>query len=123
MRWLIRIADRTHPLVLPGVWVLITLALSAYFLSGSAGQSCCWDNELQLWGSALTFILVPGYLVAAFPYLYRGHRDTVRQLRSMVPDVGAIDTALADLSARAALLAVAVGLLFGLFQSTRDSRN
>ncbi len=116
MRWLIRIANRTHPLVLPGVWVLVTLGASAHFLSDPGLVSCCWDNTTQMWGSALTYILIPGYLMAAFPFLYRSHRDTVRVLRPMVTDAGEVDLALEDLSSRAAITAALAGLLFGAAQ-------
>lgn len=116
MRWLIRIADSTHPLVLPGVWVLLSMTASAYLLDNAGEQSCCWDNVPQMWGSALTYILIPGYLMAAFPYLYRGHRDTVRKLKPLVADVRTIDLALADVSPRLAVGAVITGTLFGLLQ-------
>ncbi len=116
MRWLIRVADRTHPLVLPGVWVLLTVSATAYFLGNYGGQSCCWSNVPQMWGSALTFILIPGYLMAAFPYLYRSHRDTVRDLKPLVADVQAFDLALGDVPTRVAIGAGVFGVLFGTFQ-------
>ena len=115
MRWLIRIADHTHPLLLPGVWVLTTLAACTFFLRAST-TSCCWDNVPQMWGSALTFVLIPGYLMAAFPYLYRSHRDTVRALKALVPDVRTVDLALGDVSNRIVLWAAMVGLIFGTLQ-------
>lgn len=102
--------------MLPGVWVFLTLSATTYALSFGSEGSCCWENVPQMWGSALTFILIPAYLMAAFPYLYRSHRDTVRSLKSLVPDVQTFDLALADTSDRVAVGAALAGALFGLLQ-------
>ena len=54
--------------------------------------------------------------MAAFPYLYRSHRDTISALRSLVPDVATVDRALEDVSDRKVLLAALVGMVFGIVQ-------
>lgn len=116
MRWLIRLADRTHPLALPGAWVAVSLVGYGIFLGAGEGGSCCWDNRTQMWGSALTFSLISAYLMAAFTYLYRSHRDTVRQLKSRIADVAAVDAALRDVPGRVALATAFAGALFGVLQ-------
>ncbi len=116
MRWLIRISDRTHPLAVPGAWVILSLIVYGIVLGGPDVDSCCWKNRTQMWGSALTFSLISAYLLAAFTYLYRSHRDTVRLLKPQISDVAAMDAALRDLSGRAAAGAVLAGAVFGLLQ-------
>ncbi len=116
MRWLIRIADRTHPLALPGGLVLLGLLSYAAVIRSADAGSCCWVNDAQLWGTALTYTLISGYLLAAITYLYRGHRDTVRLLKPLAPDVRAVDEALAEVPFRVALIAGVAGAVFGLLQ-------
>ncbi|MEM8768929.1 MAG: hypothetical protein AAGE43_15895 [Pseudomonadota bacterium] len=116
MRWLTRFADRTHPLLLPGLWVFA--AIGAYWLSFSLapGDSCCWANRTSMWGSALTFSLISGYVLAAFVYLYRSHRDAVRELAPLAKSVQAVNDALLDVPSKVALGATAFGIVFGLAQ-------
>jgi hypothetical protein len=116
VRWLISIADRTHPLVLPGAWVLVGLAAYAAVFAASDSGSCCWDNRTQMWGTALTYSLISGYMLAAITYLYRSHRDTVKTLKPFAPDVRTVDEALADVSPRVILFAAIFGALFGVSQ-------
>lgn len=116
MRWLIKIADRTHPLAFPGVWVLVGLITYAAVFAASDSASCCFDNRAQMWGTALTYTLISGYLLAAITYLYRSHRDTVRTLKDLAPDVRAIDEALADVSPKVIRFAALIGALFGVSQ-------
>lgn len=116
MRWLVRIADRTHPLALPGVWVLLGVTAYAAAFAAADSGSCCWDNRAQMWGSALTYTLISGYMLAAITYLYRSHRDTVRALKGFAADVRSVDEALADVSAKVVLAATLGGLVFGAAQ-------
>ncbi len=116
MRWLTRLADQTHPLVLPGVWVVAALGAYWVVFSLSAAESCCWNSRTQMWGSALTFSLISGYVLAAFVYLYRSHRDAVRQLAPLARSVTAVNDALLDVSPRVALGATVFGIVFGLAQ-------
>jgi len=116
VRWLIRVADRTHPLALPGVWVLLSLAVSWLSIRGADAGSCCWANRTQMWGSALTYALISAYLLAAFTYLYRSHRDTVRALKSDIADTASIDLALRDTPGPVLVTAAVAGVLFGAMQ-------
>ena len=116
MRWLTRFADRTHPLVFPGLWVVVSLGGYGFSFSLSTGTSCCWDSTAQMWGSALTFSLISGYVLAAFVYLYRSHRDAVRELAPLATSVEAVNDALVDVRPGVALGATVFGIVFGLAQ-------
>lgn len=116
MRWLSRIADRTHPLALPGAWVLASLVYFAtvYQLRGS--DSCCWENPAQLWGSILNYTFISAYLLAAVVYLERGHRDVVQQLAPLVDEQAAVSRALEGPQPWIVGVALLAGGLFGLSQ-------
>jgi hypothetical protein len=88
----------------------------AFSITLADGGSCCWENRTQMWGSALTYSLISAYLLAAFVYLYRSHRDTVSSLRSLVADPLAVDVALRDLRAPLVVWAAIAGALFGVSQ-------
>ena len=100
MRWLTRIADRTHPLALPGAWVVLSLCYFALVYRLHGGDSCCWANPAQLWGSILNYVLITGYLLTAVVYLHRGHREVVRQVAPLVTDPARVNEALADPASR-----------------------
>jgi len=116
VRWLTRLADRTHPLALPGAWVAIYLCYFYLVYRAHGGASCCWTGAAQIWGSILNYVLITGYLLAAVVYLYRGHRDVVRQLAPLIDDQAAVTDALADPKSRAVGVALLAGALFGLSQ-------
>ena len=116
MLWLIRFADRTHPLALPGAWVVLCLIVYATLFAVFPGNGCCWRNPVQLWGTALTYTFISGYLLAAIVYRHRGHRDAVKALIPMATSTDAVDEALADVSTRVLVLAGVAGAIFGLSQ-------
>ncbi len=116
MRWLSRLADRTHPLALPGVWVAASLGYFYLIYRTEGTESCCWANSAQLLGSVLNYVLITGYLLGALVYLHRGHHDVVRQLAPLVDDPALVDGALKDPEPRKIGIALLIGGLFGLSQ-------
>jgi hypothetical protein len=116
VRWLTRLADRTHPRALPGAWVGLNLLYFYLVYRAHGSASCCWTGAAQIWGSILNYVLITGYLLAAIVYLHRGHRDVVRQLAPLVDDQAAVTDALADPKSLAIGLALLAGALFGFSQ-------
>ena len=116
MRWLTRIADRTHPLALPGVWVVLSLCYFYLIYRIAGSNSCCWDNPAQLLGGILNYVLITGYLLAAVVYLHRDHREAVRQLAPLVDDPAVVNDALADPKPAHIGWSLLLGALFGLSQ-------
>lgn len=123
MRFLWRIADRTHPLVLPGVWVLVDLTYFGWVTAVHGTASCCWSSVPQLWGTILTYCLIPAYLMASVVYLRRGHLDTVRAVTLTGPAsvaAGApnrnLDSAGKDLPGWIVWITVVGGVIFGIAQ-------
>lgn len=116
MRWLNLLADRTHPLALPGVWVVVSLSYFYAIFSSAGGESCCWENTAQLWGAILNSCLITAYLFAAGVYLYRGHRAAVRTITPLVADPASVNDALADPGGWPVMLAALLGGGYGLLQ-------
>ncbi len=115
MRWLIQIADRTHALAIPGVWVLLSVSYYALAVALTPEPTCCWDSQARLWGTFVLYSLTPAFLLAGVVILWRGNQAALAELEGVL---GREEIAEARFSASGGAVAVAVllGLVFALGQ-------
>ena len=84
--WLLHCAERTHPAVVPMLWLCGTLIYYGLVYSYAGGSSCCWSSDRELWGGIITYSLtagVPGVLCGLqLPSLPGGAERTPAAARS-----------------------------------------
>jgi hypothetical protein len=83
--WTERLAGKLHPLVLPVVWITISISYFYILLILSDGQSLFWHSPRQFWGTALVYCMLPGYLWYCGFYLYRATDRAFDELTDLVP--------------------------------------
>ncbi|MCZ6711159.1 MAG: hypothetical protein O7B25_12425 [Gammaproteobacteria bacterium] len=119
LAWLFRFADRTHPLLLPGLLMLgsFTLYITVASLT-EGGQVRDAIGERSFAGTLALFSLLPGYLLAMMS-LQR--RRTIQALAAFEPsrDTAQIQSVRNRLDRLhpMALLGVAAGMIFGVQQN------
>jgi hypothetical protein len=78
--WTIRIAEHTHIVLLPAVWLVSSLGYYWIVYTYSEGAGCCWASTSNLWGTIATYSAIPAYIILISTYLWRQTHKLVDEL-------------------------------------------
>jgi len=115
--WLVWVAQRTHPALVPGIWLLISFATLGLISSATPiTASSVWSSTAALWGTILVYCLIPAYFAFATPYLWQRTQSAVAQLSELLPDPARARARVQQVPVWLQLLGVVLGGLLGLLQ-------
>ncbi len=116
MRWLLRIAERRHALVIPAVWLLLSLGYFTVVVGSSSGQSRVWESPAEIWGAVLVYCIVPAYLLFCAPFQWRRSSAAAADIGLLVGDPAGARVEILEPGFRVIATGTLLGMLYGLSQ-------
>jgi len=114
--WLVRMAARSHPLLVPCLYLFCALGYLSLVTAVSSGQSIAWKTAGALWGTILVYCLLPPYFLFCQPFTWKRTRSALESLAALLPDFDKARRRVLDVPLRTQLVGVALGALQGFLQ-------
>ena len=115
--WAVNLARQTHPLLFPTIWIISSIAYFYLVISFSDGPSLGWGTREQIWGTALVYCLMPGYLWFCSFYQWNTTARAVADLSGLVAEPERWHQRILQLRGRNTALWMTIGILYGLSQN------
>lgn len=114
--WLVRVADRSHPLLVPLVWLTFSLGYLTLVKNLNTSALEVWPSEAALWGTILVYCLVPAYFFLCTPYIWHRSEAAVQVLTPILPDPALAQRRVAQPPLWVQALGIVLGVTHGLLQ-------